>query len=274
MNKWKPIIPIALALVIAVSGSFLLYKWIQTKTAPKEIVKVETEAIPVAVALLDLPWGTKIQPDMITTVAFLKESLPPGYFTNAKAIENRVLISPVKQNEPIIASRLAPESVKDGGVSAIVKPGYRAVAVKGDKVIGISGFIKPGNRVDVLVTLQHPKSKLDVTKVVLENTLVLATGTQIQKNEEGEPAPVDVYTLEVSPEDGEKLGLAATQGKLQFALRNATDSETVLTKGATIPKTLESFTHPKSTAKSKWRPRSMTVEVIKGDKVSKKKVKL
>ena len=274
MGKWKTVVPIALALIIAASGSLFLYKWIQTQIAPKEVVKVETEAVPVTVAVVDLAWGTKIQPDMVKKVAFLKESLPPGYFTDPKTLENRVLISPVKRNEPIIASRLAPETVAEGGVSAIVKPGHRAIAVKGDKVIGISGFIRPGNRVDVLVTLTDPKSKLDVTKIVLENTLVLATGTQIQKNAEGEPAPVDVYTLEVTPDDGEKLGLAATQGKLQFALRNVTDAETVLTKGATITKTLSSYSYPKPSAKTKWRPRNVTVEVIKGDKVSKKSLKL
>ena len=274
MGKWKTIIPIMLALVIAASGSLFLYKWLQKQSAPKEVVKVEAEAVPVTVALVDLPWGTKIRPDMVKTVAFLKESLPPGYVTDPGSLENRVLIAQVKQNEPITASRLAPESVTEGGVSAIIKPGNRAIAVKGDKVIGISGFIKPGNRVDVLATLKHPKSKLDVTKIVLENTLVLATGTQMQENGEGKPAPVDVYTLEVSPDDGEKLGLAASQGKLQFALRNITDGETVLTKGATIAKTLASYRQPKRTAKTKWRPQSTTVEVIKGDKVSKKRLKI
>jgi pilus assembly protein CpaB len=274
MGKWKTIIPIMLALVIAASGSLFLYKWLQKQSAPKEMVRVETEAVPVTVALVDLTWGTKIQPDMIKTVAFVKECLPPGYVTDPKSLENRVLISQVKKNEPITVSRLAPESVTEGGVSAIVKPGQRAVAVKGDKVIGISGFINPGNRVDVLVTLKHPRTKLEVTKIVLENTLVLATGTQMQENAEGKPSPVDVYTLEVSPEDGEKLGLAASQGTLQFALRNNTDSETVLTKGATIAKTLLSYSHPKPTAKTKWRPTSATVEVIKGEKVSKKKMNL
>jgi pilus assembly protein CpaB len=110
---------------------------------------------------------------------------------------------------------------------------------------------------------------------------VLATGTEIQENEEGKPAPVDVYTLEVTPEEGEKLALAASEGKLQFALRNITDAETVLTKGATVAETLASFRgrqpKPKTSTKKtkKWQPReiTMTVEIIKGDKVSKKKFK-
>ena len=121
-----------------------------------------------------------------------------------------------------------------GGVSAVIKPGMRAIAVKGDKVIGISGFIQPGNRVDVLVTLKDPKTKNETTKMVLSNVLVLATGTEVQEKQDGKPSPVDVYTLEVDPNQGEMLALAAAEGKLQFALRNMMDMETLLTKGATV----------------------------------------
>ena len=128
------------------------------------------------------------------------------------------------------------------------------------------------------MTLRDPKTKLDKTKTVLENIPVLATGTQIQRNEKGEPAPVDVYTLEVTLEDAEKLSLAASQGKLQFALRNITDAEPVLTKGTTISQTLASLTRreAKQKATRKWQPRSnsVTVEIIKGNDLKKKKMSL
>jgi pilus assembly protein CpaB len=172
--------------------------------------------------------------------------------------------------------RLAPTSVSTGGVSAVVKPGKRALAVKGDKVIGVSGFIRPADRVDVLVTLTDPRYKRDTTKIVLQDVLILATGTEVVENGEGgKPHPVDVYTLEVTPEEGEKLALAASQGKLQFALRNVTDKETVLTKGETIRTALASFRPKEQTRSAKGRVinRSFSVEVIKGGKVSKVKVK-
>lgn len=279
MRRWKALIPVALALAISIAGSGLLYKWLKTQTAPKETVRVESEAVPVPVAAVDLPWGTKIKSEMIKTIPFLKESLPVGYVSDANAVIGRVLITPLKTNEPVTEHRLAPTSVTVGGVSAVIKPGKRAIAVKGDKVIGISGFILPGNRVDVLVTMTDPRTKSEVTKLVLENIPILATGTQIQENGRGEPAPVDVYTLEVAPEEGEKLALAATRGKLQFALRNITDGETVLTRGATISQTLASLSQNSSklvTKKStRWAPKeSITVEVIKGNEVSKKKLNL
>jgi len=284
MKNMKTFIPIALSLVIAAGGSFLLYKWIQAKkTGEKEIVRVETEASPVVVAAADLVWGSKLKPEMLKTVPYLKESLPSGHYSKLNDLTGRVIISPIKSNEPITEHKLAPNSIETGGVAAVLKPGKRAIAVKGDKVIGISGFINPGNRVDVLVTVEDPKKKEEKTKTILENVLVLATGTQIQENEKGEPSPVDVYTLEVDPEDGENLALAAAEGRVQLALRSILDTETVLTTGVTIPKMLAAFSYAeekpkptgilkKSPTNRRWIPRNtVTVDIFIGTDTRQKK---
>jgi pilus assembly protein CpaB len=279
MGKWKAFIPTLLALVIASGGSLFLYKWLQSRTAPKETVKVASEAVPVVVTAADLPVGTKLKREMLRTSPYFKESLPAGYRSDPAAIEGRVTVLPLTQNEPVLEVQLAPESVTTGGVSAALKPGKRAIAVKGDKVIGISGFVQPGNRVDVFVVLTDPRTKTEVSKLVLENIPVLATGTEIQNNADGKPAPVDVYTLEVDPEQGEKLALAAAHGKLQFGLRNVIDTEPVLTEGATIPKTLASLSKTSRRAvKSEHtgvktrevEPARFKVEEIKGSKVTEK----
>ena len=273
MGKWKAIIPITLSLVIALGGSIFLYKWIKSQTAPKEMVKVQSEAVPVAVAAVDLTWGTKLKKQMVKTAHFLEESLPVGYISDPSALEGRVVLTSLKQNEPITEWRLAQDSVAMGGVAAVITPGKRAVAVKGNKVIGLSGFILPSNRVDVLVTLKNPNTKKDVTKTVLQNILVLATGTVIEENDKGETAPVDVYTLEVTPHEAEKLAFAAAKGKLQLALRNATDNKTVYTSGATIPGTLASYRGGTTEPRKKGRVRKgvFIMEIIKGGKVIKKK---
>jgi pilus assembly protein CpaB len=301
MGKLKTLIPIALSLIIAVVGTFLLYKWVERQRGPKEIVEVEKmEATPIVVSAGNLVWGTKLKPEMIKTAPYLKESLPAGYFSKSADLKDRVIIAPLKLNEPITEAKLAPTSVKTGGVSAVLKPGMRAIAVKGDKVIGLSGFVNPGNRVDVIVTVEEPKTKKIKSKIFLENVEVLATGTQIEKNEKGEPMPVDVYTLEVNPEQAEKVALAASEGRLQFALRGVTDSEDPLTKGVTIPELLayerwseqqkitiknlvdsdknvsrKNVTKNTSKKKKRWVPRgSVTVEIIKGTKIKKKKFTL
>ena len=265
MRRWRAIVPIILAVLVASTASMYLYKWMQAQTSKKTVVKVvESEAVPIAVTTVDLVWGTKLTSEMMKSTPYLKESLPPGYFSDLEALRGRVLTSHLKANEPILESKLAPSSVTTGGVAAVVTPGKRALAVKGNKVIGISGFIRPGNRVDVLVTLKDPRTKKETTKIVLENVLVLAAGPQIEENEKGEPSPVGVYTLEVSPEEAERLALISTKGALRFALRNVTDSETVLTKGETIPKTLSAYRPPVPPAVKRARA---TVQVIKGGEV-------
>ncbi len=270
MKSTKGIIPIVVAFVIALAGSILTYTWITKQGSTQPTVKVDAHAVKIVVAISDLPWGTKLHKEHLTFAPFLKESLPENYFTDPASLEGRVLISQLKQKEPIVESRLAPTSVTTGGISAVLQPGKRALAVKGDKIMGLSGLIQPGNRVDVLVTWQDPRNKREVTKIVLEDIVVLATGAEMQKNNKGEAdtAPVDVYTLEVTPEEGERLALAATEGKLQFALRNILDTDTVYTRGVTIPDALKAYS--KRTASSgKAIPVSRSVQVIKGTKTSK-----
>jgi pilus assembly protein CpaB len=165
----------------------------------------------------------------------------------------RVVISPLKRQELILESRLAPSDVKTGGMAAVLKPGKRAVSIAGNKVLGVSGFINPGDRVDVLLTSADPKTKTNVNKTVFENVLVLATGTQLSRNAEGKPSPVDSYTLDVTPEQAEKLVLASSQGKINFSLRSILDRETVLTTGATPPEILAAYrpVDPSERVKSK-----------------------
>ena len=300
--NWKTFMPIVVSVLIAVAGSFFLYQWMDKQKTPTEVLQVAKteEAVPVAVAAANLPWGTKIRPEMVKTAPFLKESLPTGYFVSTADLKDRVILTPLKTNEPITEDKLAPISVKTGGVSAILKPGTRAIAIKGNKVLGISGLINPGNRVDVILTVTDSTINKIKSKIVLENLLVLATGTEIQKNEKGEPMPVDVYTLEVTPEQSEKVALAASEGNINFALRNAADSEDIYTRGITIPELLASSSYsevstvapekvqsaePQKTnaaaesekiqKKTKWKPRrSITVEIIKGLELKKKKFTL
>ncbi|HTZ41537.1 MAG TPA: Flp pilus assembly protein CpaB [Syntrophales bacterium] len=272
-DKQKPLLLFGLAVVVALVATFLIHGWLQQKTNTQVQAR---ETVSVVVAAVDLPWGTSITSSMIKTMPYLKESLPEGHFTDPATPVGRTIIYPVKANEPIFDSKLAPTSVAMGGVAALVTPNKRAMAVKVDKIVGVSGFIHPGNRVDVLVTLsRNTRSQDPMTKIVLENILVLATGTDLEKTGKQEkPAQVDVITLEVTPEEGEKLALAASEGKLQLALRNYTDTSSIGTQGTTIPALLSqpaAAPAPKSIAKKAAAPKptaGATVEMIRGSKVT------
>jgi len=177
MGKLKALIPFVLALVIALTVTVLIYNWMKHKSNVPVVSRVVPEDRgKIVLAGDDLSWGTKISADMVKTAPIAKEYAPAGNFSNPSELVGRVLVTPVKQNEPIIESKLAPRDVTTGGVSAVVHEGMRALAVAGDKVIGLAGLIQPGNFVDILVTVQDPlNDKLHLTKIVLENIRVLAT---------------------------------------------------------------------------------------------------
>ena len=279
MGSMKALVPIVISLVIAVTGSYFIYQWIQTQTAPTEVIRVEaeSEAVPVLVAKTDIGWGTRLNAEMVTTAPYFKEALPPNYVTKVEDVAGRIVITPIRSGEPVVKHRLAPQDIRTGGVSAILKEGHRAIAVKGDKVIGISGFVKPGDKVDVLVSVRSNRGSNDTekTKIVLQNILVLATGTQVESGSDGKPHEVDVYTLEVTPDQAEKLTLAANEGKIQLALRGLIDSEEVETEGATIASTL-ALRNPPAQAQNPRPaarryvppPRKHTVEIFRGTAVS------
>ena len=234
MGKYTPIILLAAAIVVALVTSVGTYRWLQEKKEVRVVQSVET--VPVAVAVVDLNSGAVIRKETVKTVSFMKGSLSEGsYFSDGATLEGRVVYSPIKANEPILQSRLAAEGITQGGMPAIIKTKKRAMSMKVDQIIGVSGFIKPGDRVDVLLTTKDPETGGTITKIVLENMLVLATGTQVQSGQQGaEAAPVNVITLEVTPVEAEKVSLATSSGKIQLALRGGEDHADVFTKGATI----------------------------------------
>ena len=260
MGKYKSVMLLGVAVVIALMTSLLVYGYIQRKGEVKEVA---VEIQPVVVAAVDLSWGTRITSEMLKKANFLKGSLTTGYFSDPDLVVGRVLIYPVKVNEPVFESRLAPVEVKTGGVAAVITPRKRAFAVKVDKVIGVSGFIHPGNRVDILMTLATGRTFNPVTKTILENILVLAVGSETKERRglEEKSSPADVITLEVTPEEAEKLALAATEGRLQLALRNFSDTENIVTHGTTVSTLVGS--HSPSPSKEMRSPAGREVEVKK-----------
>jgi pilus assembly protein CpaB len=217
----------------------------------------------VVVAKADLAWGTKLTPEMLQVVNYPAGALPDGHYKKIEDLNEAVLLHDLKTNEPILRSKLASGKDVGVGVAAVTDPMKRAMSVKVDEVIGVSGFIKPSDHVDVMVTIEpDTKSQHPIAKLILENIRVLAAGMQYEKSgNEKDPKPVQVMTLEVDIEEAEKLALASTQGKLRLALRNPLNAEKVLTKGANVAALLASF-RPKEAQKA--AEPEFHVEVIKG----------
>ena len=234
---------IGAGIFLALLVSIVTYNWLQKKSKV-EVQAIETQQV--VVAAVDLPWGTNLSRSVLKLEPFLRKSLPGRQLYRSLRRGGKDVTQPCEAGELVLESRLAPTTVKSGGVGAIIDANKRAMAVKVDKVVGVSGFIHPGNRVDVMATLdKQGEVPVPIAKVVLENILVLATGPEIEKTGKQEkPTPVDVITLEVTPEEGEKLALAANEGKLQLALRNPIDLADFKTRGTTVPALLASYRLP------------------------------
>ena len=188
----------------------------------------------IAVAKVAIPIGSKIVAEQITVVQFPKESTPDGAFDSPEKLAGRVAVVNIAAREPITEARLAPEGTA-AGLSAIIPEGYRAMTVKVDDAAGISGFIMPGTLVDVVVTLDPREGsghQDPIAKIVLQNIKVLASGQNIDKPEnEREANSVKAVTLQVTPEQAEKLALASSEGRLQLVMRSQTDQGDEQTPG-------------------------------------------
>jgi pilus assembly protein CpaB len=188
----------------------------------------------VVVAKVDIPIGAKIIPEQLMVVQFPRESIPDGTFDKPEKLLGRVAVQNIAAREPLTDSRLAPEG-SAAGLSAVIPEGYRAMTVKVDDVVGVSGFIMPGALVDVVVVIEPNDSTASqgpISKIVLQNIKVLANGQNIDHpKDEREANSVKAATLQVTPEQAEKLALASTEGKLQLVLRNSVDQGDEQTTG-------------------------------------------
>jgi pilus assembly protein CpaB len=190
----------------------------------------------VVVAKTEIPLGEKITADHLALAPIPNGSAPEGFFRKMDQVVGRVAITPIGVRETITTMKLAPAGV-GAGLSAVIPEGYRAMTVKVDDVVGVSGFIMPGSFVDVVaivipVNQQGGEAGGPISKIVLQNIKVLASGPKIDSPEnQREPSSVKAVTLQVTPDQAERLVLASNEGKLQLVMRNYGDQEDTQTKG-------------------------------------------
>jgi pilus assembly protein CpaB len=143
------------------------------------------------------------------------------------------VIVPVAENEPLTASKMAAAGA-GGGLPPTITAGMRAISVKVNEVIGVAGFVVPGTRVDLVVTLGRRDEPL--SRVVVSNLQVLTAGTKYDQDQakDGKPVPSTVVTLLVTPEDAERIALASAEGSIMLTLRNPLDASPTETNGTRL----------------------------------------
>ena len=190
----------------------------------------------VVVAKTGIQLGEKITAKHLTMTSIPNGSAPEGAFRKIDDVIGRVAITPIGVRETVTDMKLAPIGV-EGGLSAVIPEGYRAMTVKVDDIVGVSGFVMPGSYVDIVAVIVPPgaqgqQGQGPVSKIVLQQIKVLASGPKLdQPNDQREPTNAKAVTLQVTPEQAERLSLAANEGKLQLVMRSYTDQEASQTRG-------------------------------------------
>ena len=191
----------------------------------------------VVVATADIDLGQRVSPEFVKTIDWPSGSVSPGAFHDVGKVDGRVLKETAMRGEPILEAKLSPQG-STGGLSAVIDPGKRAITVRVNDVIGVAGFALPGNYVDIIVNTQkdsnaqNQQSEQKISKIVLEHILVLAVAQEAGRDET-KPKVVDAVTLQVTPEQAEKIDLARSIGTLSLVLRNQVDPQDPNTNGAT-----------------------------------------
>jgi len=193
-------------------------------TVGRRPAAAEAAMAQLVVAKADLDMGVEITDADLRVIDFPQAAYPAGGFETIDAVVNRSVVQPIMANEPITKGRVTEPGV-GFGLAPMIPEGYRALAVAVNQVTGVSGFIIPGSKVDVILTGSVAESPERLSATVLENVTVLSTGHRRQADANGQPENVPVVNMLLTLEDAELMTLATQEGRIQLVLRNPTDEE-------------------------------------------------
>lgn len=233
---------LTLALVLGLLAALAGYAGLKA-TAAQVAMNTSKNFVPVVVTATDLTFGTKLDRAQLRVVRYPKESVPAGAFSSIDSVAGQTTKIFLAAREAITDLKL---SSRGGGLSMLVRPGMRATSLEVNQVSGVSGFVLPGDKIDVLCTIDgHGQSEETVTKTILQNAEVLASG-QKTTQQDNKPITVQAVTILVDPAGAEKLALGLSEGRLHLVLRNPEDSDTVQVASINTPQLLMGLT-PSST---------------------------
>jgi pilus assembly protein CpaB len=228
---------IGFAVVFGLLAVFIAQVWLnnqasmQAKNAPKP---TQVASQTVVVAKQPLRFGTELNASMLHEVPWPSDSLPAGAFAKISDIMSggrRVVLAAIEANEPVLALKITGAGQR-ATLSALVKPGMKAVTIRVNDVEGVGGFVLPGDHVDVVLTRQLEKGSA-TTQVVLQNTRVLAVD-QTADDRAAKATVAKSVTLEVDTVEAQKLWLASSVGSLSLLLRKAGETAEIKTRKVTL----------------------------------------
>ena len=262
------------AVALGLGAAWLANAWLSDRLALNDAV-AEVRHDSVVAAALEIKFGQAIEDAHVRVLQLPPDSAPNGTFSSTADVVGKIATQTILPGEFIVAGRLA----GDGGgsaLAAVVPEGKRAVTVRVNDVIGVAGFLLPGNRVDVIASRKVDRQSR--SKTLLQNVKVLAVD-QKASSDKNEAVIVRAITLELSPEESEQLVAATSDGFVQMALRNPLDDSLVVAPAPAPPEpvvneVVKEVEVVKVVEKPVYRtPRSRSVTVIKGTSVAETKVR-
>ena len=228
--KTKAILIFGLAIVVGIGAVLLIQDWMNKRST--QVVQKITSTTKVVIARTPLSFGSVVRAENLAVIDWPTRIVPRGSFRSIKDLVNkkkpRVVLRPVEANEPLLKSKVSGFGGR-ASLSAVISGKMRGATIRVNDVIGVAGFVLPGDRVDVLLTRDAEGGRAGgagaslITDVLMQNVKVLATDQNL--NESKEKASVaKAVTLEVTAVQAQKLVLAQKVGTLSLALRNGENS--------------------------------------------------
>jgi pilus assembly protein CpaB len=220
------IVLLLIAIAFGVIAVFFANAWLtsQSRQAALDMPLTTIQTTTIVVAAVEFTFGEELQSEKLREIPWPKSAVPDGAFgkiSELTADGRRVALTPMGPNEPILKWKISGPDAR-ASLSAIVTAGMRAVSIRVNDVVGVGGFILPGDRVDVLYT-RHGRSSGTAessTDILIQNVRVLAVN-QVADQKKSEPVVATVATIEVTTLDAQKIALAQNTGSLSLTLRSA-----------------------------------------------------
>jgi len=220
MVKRRGVVLIFLSLLMAVGAAFVANRWVVARVMPDQ--EIAANSAQVVAAAMSIPFATKVEERHLKLVEMPEGLTPDGFFEEIQDVLGRVSTTNISRGEILVTERFRIHTT-GSTLAALVTENMRAVTVRVDDVVGVAGFLLPGNTVDILAS-RKIGNKRAITETILRNIKVLAVD-QTASAESNEPVIVRAVTLEMKPKQAEVLFQARVEGRIQLTLRNPLEAE-------------------------------------------------
>jgi pilus assembly protein CpaB len=255
--KHRGVSMVLLSLIFGVAAAWAAKSWVEQRTRSTRVAEAGTTVV---LAAMEIPYGTPIEGRHVKVITVPSGTPLGNHFKSIAEIEGLIAMQRALDGEVLLKERFT-KAGAGSTLAALIKPDMRAVTVRVDDVVGVAGFLLPGNHVDIVAARKNGSNERATTETVLMNINVLAVD-QTTSQDKNEPVIVRAVTLEMTPQEAEILVKAREEGKIQLTLRNPADE--IRPQLVATPPPAPVVEAPKPVRRAAPRPAEPSVTIIRG----------